>query len=79
MDEKKEDRELFRRSVETFTDISKIYVESIASLTVRVGIVEPITTYAHSGETVYNRAVICAIPKTVGSIVRVVDGTGVDI
>ena len=40
MDEKKEDRELFRKSVETFTDTSKTYAESIASLTVRVENVE---------------------------------------
>lgn len=40
MDEKKEDRELFRKSVETFTDTSKAYAESITSLSVRVENVE---------------------------------------
>lgn len=40
LDEKKEDRELFRKSVETFTDTSKAYAESITSLSVRVENVE---------------------------------------
>ena len=40
MDEKKEDRELFRKSVETFTETSKTYAESISSLTIRVENVE---------------------------------------
>ena len=40
MDEKKEDRELFRKSVETFNDTSKAYAESISSLTIRVENVE---------------------------------------
>ena len=43
MDEKKEDRELFRHSVEAFTQTSKTYAESIASLTVRVENVEEVT------------------------------------
>ena len=38
--EKKEDRELFRKSVETFTDTSKAYAESITSLSVRAENVE---------------------------------------
>lgn len=40
LEEKKEDRDLFRRSVETFTETSKTYAESISSLTVRVENVE---------------------------------------
>ena len=40
LDEKKEDRDLFRRSVETFTETSKSYAESISKLTVRVEHVE---------------------------------------
>lgn len=40
LEEKKEDRELFRRSVETFTETSKSYAETIGSLTVRVENVE---------------------------------------
>ncbi len=40
MNEKKEDRELFRKSVETFTDTSKAYAESITTLCVRVENVE---------------------------------------
>lgn len=43
MDEKKEDRELFRQSVQTFTETSKAYAESISSLTVRVENVEETT------------------------------------
>ena len=43
MEEKKEDRELFRTSVEAFTQTSKTYAESIASLTVRVENVEEVT------------------------------------
>lgn len=43
MDEKKEDRELFRKSVETFTETSRTYAESISSLTVRVENVEEST------------------------------------
>lgn len=40
LDEKKEDRELFRKSVETFNETSKSYAESISKLTVRVENVE---------------------------------------
>ena len=36
IENQKEDRELFRKSVETFTETSKTYAESITSLTVRV-------------------------------------------
>lgn len=36
LDEKKEDRELYRKSVETFSETSKSYAESITSLSVRV-------------------------------------------
>lgn len=40
LDEKKEDRDLFRKSVETFTETSKSYADSISKLTVRVENVE---------------------------------------
>jgi len=40
LDEKKEDRELYRKSVDTFTETSKSYAESIAKLSVRVENVE---------------------------------------
>lgn len=40
LQEKKEDRELFRKSVETFTDTSKAYAESITMLSVRMENVE---------------------------------------
>ena len=36
MENQKEDRELFRKSVETFTETSNTYAETIGSLTVRV-------------------------------------------
>ena len=40
LENQKEDRELFRKSVETFTNTSKTYAETIASFTVRVENVE---------------------------------------
>lgn len=39
-EERKQDRELFKASVENFTTISKEYVESISKLTIRVENVE---------------------------------------
>lgn len=42
-EERKEDRELYKQSVENFTNISKEYVESISKLTVRVENVEETT------------------------------------
>ena len=43
LEEKKEDRELFRKSVETFSEVSKSYAESISSLSLRVENVEEAT------------------------------------
>ena len=43
LDEKKEDRDLFRKSVETFSEVSKSYAESISTLSVRVENVEDAT------------------------------------
>ena len=43
LDEKKEDRELYRKSVETFSEVSKNYAESISSLSLRVENVEEAT------------------------------------
>lgn len=40
MKNQKEDRELFRKSVETFTETSKTFAETIGALTVRVENVE---------------------------------------
>ena len=48
MKERKEDRELFRKSVETFTDTSKTYAETIGSLTVRVENVEGVAERTES-------------------------------
>ena len=62
-----------------FKSVSNITLEDLEGLNNKVEVVKPITTYAHSGGTAYNRAVICAIPKTKGNIASVVDGAGVDI
>lgn len=40
LDEKKQDRDLYRESVETFTETSKQYAESIQTLSYRVENVE---------------------------------------
>lgn len=40
LENQREDRELYRKSVETFTETSKAYIESIGSLTARVENVE---------------------------------------
>lgn len=48
LENQKEDRELFRKSVETFTDTSKTYAETIASLTVRVENVEGVAERTES-------------------------------
>lgn len=42
LENQKEDRELYRKSVETFTETSKTFAESIGSLTVRVENVEEV-------------------------------------
>ncbi|WP_312288232.1 hypothetical protein [Terrisporobacter sp.] len=42
LEEKKEDRELYRKSVETFAETSKSYAESITTLSVRVENVEEV-------------------------------------
>lgn len=45
MENQKEDRELFRKSVETFTETSKSYAETIVSLTIRIENVEEVASY----------------------------------
>ena len=62
-----------------FKSVSNITLEDLEGLNNKVEVVKPITTYAHSGGTAYNKTVICAIPKTKGNITSVVDGAGVDI
>ena len=62
-----------------FKSVSNITLEDLEGLNNKVEVVKPITTYAHSGGTAYNKAVVCAIPKTKGNIISVVDGAGVDI
>ena len=62
-----------------FKSVSNITLEDLEALNNKVEVVKPQTIYAHSGGTAYNRTVICAIPKTTGNIVSVVDGAGVDI
>ena len=62
-----------------FKSIDAITIEDLEGLVNAVDVVKPQTTYAHSGSTVYNKTLICAIPKSKGSISSVVDGAGVDI
>lgn len=62
-----------------FKSVSNITLEDLEGLNNKVEVVKPITTYAHSGGTAYNKTVICAMPKTKGNITSVVDGAGVDI
>ena len=62
-----------------FKSIDAITIEDLEGLVNVVDVVKPQTTYAHSGSTVYNKTLICAIPKSKGSVSSVVDGAGVDI
>ena len=62
-----------------FKSIDAITIEDLEGLVNAVDVVKPQTTYAHSGSTVYNKTLICAIPKSEGVISSVVDGAGVDI
>lgn len=43
LDEKKEDREMYKKTVDSFTDISKSYVGTISTLTSRIENVEECT------------------------------------
>lgn len=63
----------------TFKSVDTITVEDLEGLTNIVDVTKPQTIYSHSGSTVYNKTLICAIPKSEGSITSVVDGAGVDI
>lgn len=62
-----------------FKSIDAITIEDLEGLANAVDVVKPQTIYAHSGSTVYNKTLICAIPKNKGSVSSVVDGAGVDI
>ena len=62
-----------------FKQVDIITMEDLESLVNRVDVIRPQTIYAHSGDTVYNKMVICAIPKTQWNIKSVIDGAGVDI
>ena len=62
-----------------FKSVDTITAEDLEGLANIVDVVKPQTTYAHSGSTAYNKTLICAIPKSKGSISSVVDGAGVDI
>ena len=62
-----------------FKPVDTITMEDLERLVNTVDVVKPQTIYAHSGNTVYNKTVICAIPKTQGNIESVIDGAGVDI
>lgn len=62
-----------------FKSVDTITVEDLEGLVNVTDVIKPQTTYAHSGSTVYNKALICAVPKDKGNISSVVDGAGVDI
>ena len=62
-----------------FKSIDNIAIEDLEALVNIVDVIKPQTTYSHSGSTVYNKALICAIPRAEGIISSVVDGAGVDI
>lgn len=62
-----------------FKSIDDITVEDLEGLANTVEVEKPTTTYAHSGTTVYNKTVVCAMPKAFGTVTNVVDGAGVDI
>lgn len=62
-----------------FKSVEDITIDDLESLVNLVEVAKPQTIYAHSGTTVYNKTLICAIPKAEGIISSVVDGAGVDI
>ena len=62
-----------------FKSVEDITIDDLENLANLVEVAKPQTVYAHSGTTVYNKALICAIPKSEGIISSVVDGAGVDI
>lgn len=62
-----------------FKPVDTITIEDLERLVNRVDVIRPQTIYAHSGDTVYNKMVICAIPKTQWNIKSVIDGAGVNI
>ena len=62
-----------------FKSVEDITIDDLESLVNLVEVAKPQTVYAHSGTTVYNKALICAIPKAEGIISSVIDGAGVDI
>ena len=62
-----------------FKTVEGITIDDLENLANLVEVVKPQTVYAHSGSTVYNKTLICAIPKAEGIISSVVDGAGVDI
>ena len=62
-----------------FKTVSDITLEDLEGLANAVEVEKPTTTYAHSGATVYNKTLVCAMPKTFGTISNVVDGAGVEI
>jgi hypothetical protein len=62
-----------------FKSVDIVTIDDLENLANLVEVVKPQTVYAHSGSTVYNKTLICAIPKAEGIISSVVDGAGVDI
>lgn len=62
-----------------FKTINNITIEDLQSLTNVIDVVKPQTTYSHSKNAVFNKTLVCAIPKSEGTILNVVDGAGTDI
>lgn len=54
----------------TLADISSIESDSV---------VKPQTIYSHTAGTMGNKALVCAVPKSFGTITSVIDGAGVNI
>lgn len=62
-----------------FKEVSDITYEDLKGLVNIVEVTKPQTIYAHSGATMYNKTVICAVPKDDFNITGVVDGANVNI
>ena len=62
-----------------FKTINNITIEDLQSLTNVIDVIKPQTTYSHSKSTVFNKTLVCAVPRREGIIVNVVDGAGADI
>lgn len=62
-----------------FVDPQTFTYDSLMEITKGVPVMFPQTVYAHSGPTAYAKQVLCAVPKSLGTITSVVDGAGISI